>query len=87
MSGAPADSKAAKSNTREGGNMAEAKNPSIKENKTDPLGGAGNTGGGRTDDQGRTTFVEMFSCPCWQCAVLIIPPSCGGVGENILTSS
>lgn len=26
--------------------MAEAKNPSIKENKTDPLGGAGNTGGG-----------------------------------------
>lgn len=86
VSGAQASHpKGAKSNKREGGSKATRHQGSC-ENKTDPLGGSGKHthtkkiwegggGGGGKRNQGRTTFVEMFSCHCSQCAVLIIPLS------------
>lgn len=57
--------------------MKQTLNKNSSENKTDPLQGSATLSeedkAGDEGARGRTTFGEMFSYPCLQCAVLIIP--------------
>lgn len=55
--------------------MKQTLNKSSYENKTDPLWGSRLLAkkDEKWDKEDRTTFGEMFSYPCLQCAVLIIP--------------
>lgn len=57
--------------------MKQTLNKNSSENKTDPLQGSATLSEedkeGDKGARGRTTFGEMFSYPCLQCAVLIIP--------------